>query len=125
MARRSDVAVRLVVGGGRRPEDRGGLDLARLRAPVLALGALEAFLPQRDARSVGHDADERYLAPGVFLRVAFVLREVADGIVVQPDDLPHGVGGNPERVLRGEVPRGVDDGVYSCGSLRTRCARFL
>ena len=36
VARRSNVAVRLVVGGGRRPEDRNGLDLARLRAPVLA-----------------------------------------------------------------------------------------
>ena len=36
VARRADVAVRLVVRRRRRPEDRGSLDLARLRAPVLA-----------------------------------------------------------------------------------------
>ena len=29
---------------------------------------------------------------------------------MQPDDFPHGVGGDAERVLRGEVPRGVGEG---------------
>ena len=111
VARRSDVAVGLVVLRLRGDEYGARLDFPRLGPTVPALGSLQALLPHWYSRAVGHDADERRRSPGILLRAAFVLREVADGIAVQPDDFPHGVGGDAERVLRGEVPRGADDGV--------------
>ena len=108
VCRRVEVPVGLVVLRLRGDEHGARLDFPRLGPTIPALGSLQASLPQRDARSVGHDADDaRLFVVGVPIPVSAPLDERGRLVAPHSDDFADRVRRDLEGVAPGEGLRGV------------------